>query len=215
LYTNYAALARGTGYADKVSDSQWQVFHERTALAKQTLLEAAHLKERDPQWYSVLQIVAHQEGWDRAHARDLLDQAVQFEPGYYHYYRNYANYLMPQWYGQPGDIQLFAEEVSAHLTEPESSIVYFQIVSSLSCYCRQDLEDLPHINYPKTRMGYENLTSRYGADNLIANRFAFMASTFKDQPAAHEAFVDITEMDLSIWYNKDIFDSARSWAGAP
>jgi len=130
LYLNYASFARGSGYANTVTDGQWRLFQERTVLGKQLLLEAARLKERDPYWYTSMQQVAQNEGWDKSQARELLDQAVAFEPSYYHYYRLYAAYLLPQWYGQPGDIPAFGEEVSSHVSEPDSSILYFQIVSS-------------------------------------------------------------------------------------
>jgi hypothetical protein len=215
LYSYYASFARGPGSADSVSDSQWRLVHERNALAKELLIEAARLKERDPEWYSVMQQIAQDEGWDKTQARELLGQAVAFEPGYYHFYRNYAQYLLPQWYGEPGDIQAFAEEASGRLPEPDSSILYFQIVSSLACYCRQAMEDLPHASWPKIRQGYTNLNRLFGTTNLIANRFAFVAVTFKDKPAAHEAFAAIASMDLGIWYSKVVFDNSRDWASAP
>lgn len=215
LYVAYADFARGTGFANSVSNSQWRRFHARTSRAKEALLEAARLKERDPQWYEVMQQVAHQEGWEKTQALELLDQAVAFEPGYYHYYREYAQYLQPQWYGEPGDIQAFAEEVSARLPEPDSSMLYFQIVSSLACYCRQAMQDLPQTSWPKIRQGYTNLTQLYGTTNLIANRFAFMASTFKDKPSAQEAFAAVVTMDSDIWYTKGVFDDSRDWANSP
>jgi hypothetical protein len=215
LYLNYASVARGSGFADTVSDSQWSVFYSRDAQAKAILLEASSLKEKDPFWYQAMQLVAHDEGWNKRDARELFNQAVAFEPGYYHYYREYARYLLPQWYGKPGDIQAFAEETAKRVPEPDGSMLYFQIISSLACYCRQAMEDLPHVSYPILRQGYANLTRFYGSSNLTANRFAFMASTFKDKPSAHDAFAVIVTMDSDIWYTKDIFDNSRDWANAP
>jgi hypothetical protein len=215
LYGYYASFGRGPGFAESVSDAEWQSFNERTALAKQSLIEAARLKERDPEWYASMQRVAHHEGWDKPRARELLSQAVAFEPGYYHFYRLHAEYLLPQWHGQPGDIQAFAEEISSRLPEPDSSMVYFQIVSSLACYCRQATEALPHTSWPKIRQGYANLTGLYGTTNIIANRFAFMATTFKDKPSAHEGFSGIVSMEPGIWYTKEIFESSRDWATSP
>ncbi len=215
LYANYASFARGSGYANTVTDSQWQLFQQRTALAKQLLLEAARLKERDPNWYYAMQQVAYNEGWDKTEARDLLDQAISFEPGYYHFYRLHAQYLLPQWYGQPGDIPAFAEEISSRFPEPDSSILYFQIVSSLACYCEEAMADLRHVSYPKVRQGYTNLSRLYGTSNLTANRFAFMATTIHDKPSAHEAFAAVVTMDSDIWYTEAIFDSARNWADSP
>jgi Domain of unknown function (DUF4034) len=162
LYVNYADFAPGSGYANSVSSSQWRLYNERTTLAERALIEAAGLKERDPHWYAVMQWVAQHQGWDKDQTRQLLDEAITFEPGYYHYYRNYAQYLLPRWYGEKGDIQAFAEETSARFSQPYESIVYFQIMSSLACYCQEDMEKLPSASYPKLGDGYFNLSRLYG-----------------------------------------------------
>lgn len=211
-YINYADFARGDGYADSVSDAQWRLYNQRTALAQQTLLDAAPLKERDPHWYAVMQYVAHNNGWDHAHARELLDEAIAFEPGYYHFYMNYAHYLLPQWYGKEGDIQALADQTSVGLSEPDSSIIYFQIMSTFACYCQGSIEQLAHANYAKLRNGYDNLTRLYGSSDLTANRFALMATTFQDKYSAHDAFAAITKRDPEIWTNETYYKSARAWA---
>ncbi len=214
-YSNYGSFARGTGYANTVSNSQWKIYRASTARAKQALLEAAQLKDRDPQWYELMQGVAHDEGWDKDHAHDLLEQAVAFQPGYYHYYRLYSTYLLPQWYGEIGDIQAFAEQTAAHHPEPESSMFYFDIISTLACYCKQDLEDLPKTSWPTLKQGYAGIQQHYGISDLEANRFAFMAYIFKDKAAAHEAFDSVVTYKPDIWYSKDVFANARDWASSP
>jgi hypothetical protein len=215
LYDSYAGFARGTGLADSVSDGQWKLYHERTALAEQALLEAARLKDRDPHWYAVMQSIAQAESWDKKSARELFDQAVAFEPGYYHFYRLYSLYLLPQWYGEHGDVQALAEEASNRFSEPNSSIIYFQIMSSLICYCRSGMQELAHASYPKLRQGYVSLTQLYGNDNLVANRFAFVAGTFADKPATREALAHIETMLPEVWYTQQIFDGTREWANSP
>jgi Domain of unknown function (DUF4034) len=214
LYLHFANLARGTDYGDSVSDSQWGDYNSRTAQAKAILLEASSLEEKDPSWFYALLLVAHNEGWDKAHFRELFDQAVAFEPNYYHYYRAYANYILPQWYGGPGELQDFADEVSSRVHEPNASMLYFQIMSSIACYCEEAMKDLPKIEYPKFKQGYANVTRLFGASNLNANRLAFVAAMFKDQEGAQEAFADIRKMDSEIWYTQQIFDAASAWANA-
>ena len=214
LYLNYSWLARGSGFADSVSESQWSLFKSRTAQAKAILVESAALKEKDPFWYEAMQLVAHDEGWDQADVRELFDQAVAFEPEYYHYYREYARYVSPQWYGERGDILAFAEETSNRIPEPNGSMLYFQIVSSLACYCKPALEDLHQISYRNAKRGYDNISRFYGTSNLNANRFAFMATTFKDQPSAHEAFAAISSVDMGIWYDESVVNNSRDWANA-
>jgi hypothetical protein len=213
-YLTFGSFARGAEYADKVSASQWGDYKSSTAQAKAVLLEASGLKEKDPAWYYGMLQVAHNEGWDKAHFRELFDQAIAFEPNYYHYYRAYANYISPQWYGEPGELMEFAEEVSDKLPEPNSSMTYFQIMSSFACYCEESMKELPKIDYPKYRQGYKNVTRIYGASNLNANRLGFVAVIFKDQEAAHDAFTDIKQMDSEIWYTQQIFDGASAWASA-
>ena len=129
-------------------------------------------------------------------------------------YREYARYVSPQWYGERGDILTFAEETSSRIPEPSGSMLYFQIVSSLACYCKPDFEDLHQISYPIAKQGYANITRFYGTSNLNANRFAFMATTFKDQPSAHEAFAAISSMDMEIWYEESIVNNSRDGANA-
>jgi hypothetical protein len=129
LYAYYAFYGRGPGFVDSINWWHWHSYRARTALAKKTLFEAATLKERDPYWFEAMQQVAFFEGWDKQHEQELLYQAITFEPNYYHYYRRHASYLRTEWYGEPGDIEKFADEASSRMQEPSSSVVYFQIVS--------------------------------------------------------------------------------------
>ena len=215
VYTNYAGFARGDGTADTVSNSQWDLYRQRAALGKDALLAAANLKERDPHWYEAMQQVAFEEGWHKHQARDLLSQAVAFEPGYYHYYREYADYLKPQWYGKPGEIKAFAEEASSRLPEPDSSMLYFRIVSSLACNCNPEMEDLPYISLAKIRDGYNNVDRIYGYSNLNANRFAYMAVHLQDKAVAGPAFAAIQHMEPSVWGGPITYESSRNWAITP
>lgn len=211
-YSGYAGFARGSGHADSVSDASWKLFYSREAQAKQVLLEAASMKDKDAHWFDVMMQVSNAEGWDRAQERELFDQAVAFEPSYYHFYRRYANYLLPQWYGQPDDVQAFGEEIAAHRSEPESSIFYFEIVGTLTCYCEVGMNALSQTSWPRTKQGYANMRRLYGTSNLKANRYAFLAFVAHDKSAAREAFASITAPQLDIWNNEEVFEGIRVWA---
>lgn len=215
IYVSYAFFGRGTGLADTISDSQWRLYSARTGLAIESLLSAADLKERDPFWYDVMQQVAFAEGWDKADARTLLDQALAFEPSYYHYYREYADYLMPQWYGDTNEIVSFAEEVSNRFPGPEGSILYFRIVSSLAIYNQLEVEQLPGASWPKLIKGHHDLLRLYGNSNLDANRFAFMAYIFKDVRYAQEGFASVVTFEPTVWSSEKVFECARDWANPP
>ena len=215
FYVNYSWKARGHGLGNTVEDDQWKLFKERNTRAKSILLEAATLKDKDPFWYQVMQLISRDEGWDKAAARELFDQAIAFEPGYYHYYIEQSHFLLPQWYGEPGEIQAFADEALRRVPEPDGSMLYFWTFSSEVCYCQQGMEALTQANYPKLRQGYLNISNFYGLSNLNANRFAFMAGVNRDKLSAHEAFASVVKMDEDIWQSQQTFDEFRAWANAP
>ena len=212
-YNVYAEEARGLGYADTVSQSGWKLSAERTAMAKATLIEAATLKEKCPYWYEAMQIVALSEGWDKPQARELFDQAAAFEPTYYHFYREYANYLLPKWYGEEGETQAFAEEVSSRLTPPDASIIYFEIASLLACQCDKERDSLAGMSWPRVKQGFQDLSLTYGTSNLKLNRFAYMSFIAHDQLSARNVFPQIGD-DWSdrVWCSGQNFAAARAWA---
>jgi hypothetical protein len=214
-YLGYAFYARGTEYAKSVSSEDWSDFRRRAGLAKRALLEAAQLEERDREWFDAMLQVAHDEEWSRAQYREVFDEAAGFEPGYYHYYRRYALDLLPQWYGKPGDVQAFAADVAAHHPEPDSSILYFEIVSTLACYCQESMEALPATSWPKVKQGYADIQRLYGTSNLKANRYALFAVAAQDKSAAVGAIAAITSPEMEVWMNEQTFEGVRGWVNAP
>jgi len=66
---NTAGAIFNTSRSCTVSKTQWNLFHERTREAKELLLQAATLQDKNAYWYEVTQIVAFQEGWGKTEAR--------------------------------------------------------------------------------------------------------------------------------------------------
>jgi hypothetical protein len=212
-YVSYADKARGTGYADTVSEAGWKLHNERIAMSASTLAEAAKLKEKCPYWYEVMQHVALSQGWGKAQARKLLDDAIAFEPTYYHYYREYANFLLPKWYGQPGETEAFAEDTSNQIGGQEGKFVYFEIAGLASCQCDSDDSHMQYLSWPRIKEGYAALGQLYGYSNLKRNRFAHMAVEANDKPAAQQAFAMIgDDWDHTVWRSSRNFESAKNWA---
>lgn len=212
-YVNYAGEARGAGYANTVSKQSWARFYERTHLAKAALIDAAKVDEKCPFWYEVMQIVATSEGWDKQQTRELFDNATAFAPNYYHFYREYANYLLPKWYGEEGEMQRFAEEASAHLPDPSGSIVYFELGSMLACQCDDARNSLDQMSWPRIKQGYQALVSVYGTSKLKANRFAYMSYLANDKTAAREAFSQLgDDWEQTVWQGAADYQVAKKWA---
>ncbi len=212
-YVNYAWAARGNGYANTVSGSGWKHFNERIGLAKAKLIDAAKTEEKCPYWYEVMQMIAVAEGWDKQQARELFDKATAFSPNYYHYYREYANFLLPKWYGEEGEMQAFAEEVFTRLPEPDSSIVYFEMASLLACQCDNLRDSLDGLSWPRIQQGYKNLERLYGTSKLKSNRFAYMSYLAKDKAAAQEAFNQVgDDWEQTVWQTVGTYQVTKKWA---
>jgi|KBSMisStaDraftv2_1062788.scaffolds.fasta_scaffold06056_9 hypothetical protein len=212
-FVNYAWAARGNGYANTVSNSDWRHFHERIGIAKAALLDAAKTEEKCPYWFEVMQMVALAEGWDKALARELFDSATAFAPNYYHFYREYANFLLPKWYGEAGEMQAFAEEVSSRLPAPDNSIIYFEIASLEACQCDERRDALEGMSWPRIKTGYENLKRLYGTSKLKSNRFAYMSYLAHDKPAARESFDQLgDDWEVTVWHSAADYQVTKKWA---
>ncbi len=141
-WINYAWDARGRGYSDKVSESGWTLFTQRTEEAERVLKDASEtLPAKCPEWYVVMQNVAQNEDWNGAEC-DPSSKAYKFEPGYYYYARALAYLLLPKWGGAPGDTEKFLQDIADPIGREQGDIFDFQVASSndLICGC----QDLPN-----------------------------------------------------------------------
>jgi hypothetical protein len=215
-YLSWANAARGNGYANTVSDSAWELHGELTRLALKALMDAAQLKEKSPYWYEALQIVAINQNWDKAAARDLVDHAEAFEPSYYHFYREYANYLLPKWDGEPGDTQAYADEISERLGGADGDIIYFEIASIEACQCDPNRNTMEGYSWAKAQRGYQQLKKLYGVSPIKMNRYSLMAYMERDKTAAKEVFADLGgNMSWDVWSSRENFQTAQAWADTP
>jgi len=215
-YLDYGWAARGSGYSNTVSGSGWNLLRQRTELAKSTLLDAARLKEKCPYWYESMQAVARIEGWPKEDARAVFDEAIAFEPAYYHFYREYATFLLPKWYGKEGEIQAFAEEVSKRLGDPDGSFIYFEIASMLACQCDGEMDSLARMSWPRVKKGYNDLQRLYGTSNLKMNRLAYMSVLSGDKISARDTFNLLGDSwNEDVWPSAEHFETAKQWASTP
>jgi hypothetical protein len=214
-YVNFAWFARGQGYSSSVSRNGWDLFAERFELAKATLLEAARLKDKCPYWFELVQMTALAGGWDKPLAKEIFEKATAFEPTYYHFYREYANYMQPKWYGEEGETQNFAEQIADHVGGDDGEIIYFEIASLVACQCQSEKTQLEGLSWPRIQQGYMALRQHYGVSNIKLNRFALMAYSSDDRPAANQAFAAIGEdWNHTVWRNQQTFEDAKAWAAA-
>lgn len=211
-YVNYGWKARGNDYADKVTDEGWKLFAEREDLARTTLERAAALTEKCPHWYWVEQKVALAQGWDRARATHLFEQAIAFEPAYYYYYLAYTVYLLPKWYGEEGEAEQFADAASARMGGNQGRALYYSIAAGVGCHCSNETF-LTKLSWPRIQQGYAALVELYGTSTPQLNRLAYIAVRMNDPDVAQQMFQRIGEdWDKETWRTRKFFDDCKAWA---
>jgi len=208
-YLRFAWKARGKGYGDTVTSNGWKLFGERVQQARETLEKAEAVSTKDAQWYRNMQTVALAQGWDRGQTDDLLQKASDLEPNYFYFYTAHANYLLPKWYGKPGDAEIFAQTIADHLGGPEGNLVYFEI--ALLDNCCKAKEQMPNLSWDRVKQGFTALEQLYGGTNHELNAIAFMAVRQKDSQFSQQIFARIGDnWDEEVWGGKVKFDKSKA-----
>jgi hypothetical protein len=212
-YLGYGWEARGDTYADKVSEEGWKKLDERSRAALQELKDTAELNPQDPHYFESLLGVAQVRGWDAEMARRIVDRAMKVEPSYYYTYRMYAMYMLPKWYGEPGDSERFAEEIADQIGGKVGDAMYAEIAPALYCQCKSDTE--VHMSMDRIVRGYAADEELYGVSLEKINKLAYIAVSTKSLDVAKKAFDRLgNNWDTETWRRKDRYDAYKAWVGS-
>ena len=207
-YLGFAWKARGHGYSDTVTAEGWALFKDRVSLARSTLEQSAVLAENSPHWYLEMQGVALDQQWDRAAFDALAERALAHEPGYQYFALAESNYLLPKWYGKPGDSERYAAQVADRIGGDEGNAVYFQIAAAINC-CKRT--QAPALSWPRVQRGFAAIESLYGSTNRERNVMAYLALRSGDAATAQQLFARIgNDWSESVWKTKAAFDAGRT-----
>ncbi len=211
----WAWNARGTGVGSTVSKNGWKLMRERIDEARMVLMAARRLPDVCPEWYGVEQSVALGQGWERADYEKLFAEAVAAHPDYAGYYTAKACFLLPRWYGKPGEWEVFATEAAAGLPDSLASRIYAHIVWSQDAYYGNIFQETA-VSWPRTRAGFEQMRARFPSSLEILSREAYFSCCAADHETAQRLFAAIGDrVDVAVWKNARLFLRARDWALAP
>jgi hypothetical protein len=206
-YLRFAWKARGHGYSNTVTPEGWALFRDRVQSARSTLEQSAVLAENSPHWYLEMQGVALDQQWDRAEFDALAERALAHEPGYYYFAVSESNYLLPKWYGKPGDTERYAAQVADRIGGDEGDAVYFQIAAAINCCNRTQA---PRLSWPRVQRGFAAIESLYRSTNHERNVMAYLALREGDVATAQQLFARIgNDWSESVWKTKAAFDAGR------
>ena len=208
----WAWVARGNGFANTLTPEMVKLFTERSQESLAVLEGSEKIGTRDPEWFLQMMAAGVALEWDNARMKSIFDRGVAFEPGFFYLYTNYANYLLPKWYGKPGDSAAFAKASADHVGGDEGDILYFRIATVL---VKRGDGDFPvdQLDWHRILHGYTMLNQTYGTANRHVNQLAFMAWKFDDHEVAQQQFTLIgNHWAEGVWRDKKFFDRVRDWS---
>jgi hypothetical protein len=207
----YAWLARGTNFAGEVDPNAWPIFESRLAEGYIVYQAAVKLKEKSPMlWYEAAPI-ARGQGWSLEDMMAHFEEARKAEPHFWHYDPEVAVFLLPRWYGRPGDWERFVEDVSERkdgLGAEEYALTVWEMMN----YFKKNIFAETDIKWPRVKEGFIALMNEYPRSKLLLNEYAYMAVQGSDPAAARGAFEAMNgEADADLWDEKSLMDF-QQWA---
>ncbi len=208
---SWAWQARGADVAAKVTEEGWRLFRERLAEGRKILEGCESSAAAYPRWASVRMRIGLGQEMPRADYKALYDQAVAANPDYFPYDIQLAKYLLPRWYGQPGEWEKAAEDAIARPGGLGHEI-YARVVQARTLSYNNIFQDSA-ASWRKTRRGFEEMQTRYPGSTTNLNKFCRMACVAGDSKLANQLFAKIGgDYEGSCWRTRREFESAKSWA---
>jgi len=209
----YGWEARGTSYADSVSEEGWRSFSERLGRAERLLARVKGLGTPSIYCYSRMQDLACAQGWDRQRYEQLFEEGFRAEPKYLGIYTRKATYLLPRWHGKPGEWEKFADAAADRVGGKEGAVIYAHIAWRMSEYFEiGKFFTEARVSWEKVRQGFIHREELYGPSVRDLNAFCLLAGAARDGETARILFSRIGDKwDPDVWDNKAYFDSFKAW----
>lgn len=209
--TEYGWHARGGGFAKTVKKEGWRLLDERLAKAKEILDQSAAFEPKCPMWWHVYLSVAQGQGWNRDDFEKLFQEAKSFEPEFWRYDITKAYYLLPRWYGQPGEWE-YAFSLEVDRRKGIGLEAYARVVDKLRPYYENIFRE-SHASWPFTRDGFELMRQRYPESLEILTSYARVACLAEDRIVARKLFDQLGgRMVSGGWRDENSFRRCRNWA---
>jgi hypothetical protein len=138
------------------------------------------------------------------------ETAERQEPEFWSNEVRVALFLLPRWYGKPGDWEAFAES-ELQRNDGLGAESYARVVYSMVRYYKNVFGDT-RARWPVVKRGYATLLGKYSGSASILNQYALLAVLASDQPAARKAFDQMKgAADPSVWAGMDVSEYQK-WA---
>jgi len=206
--------ARGGGYADVVPDEAFKIFREKLRQGAKMLGETEAAGKDSPLWWWAGLIIAGSSGMPAAQFDQMIAEATRRFPSYQPLYYTRVNYHLPQWGGNFGAVEDFAQRAAAATADKEGQAMYAWIYTDLG-YKVPDLFNDSEVSWPKLKKAFEDLNARY-PDEWNKNLFATFACRARDKETTGRLLVELgTKAKLGAYSNGITTEGCRRFASTP
>jgi hypothetical protein len=214
-YHGYAWIARGAGTADTVTEKGEQLMELRIEKSFEWLGKAGKLqaRQKDPAFYATALHAFLGANIDRKAYEQVFDEGVTNAPEYTALYEYKAYYLFPRWYGQPGEWEAYAREISERDDIPSHAEIYARIALFLHHlgYFYQEFSGDDQ-SWEELKSSFHAIEQDYPDSLEIKSTCCIMACELCDYKEARtQAKMLDGQVDLSVWTYQTNFLNAITW----
>ena len=212
-YSGFGWDKRTSKRAKDVSQHRFDVFRDRLNQGAFYLNESRRLSTSNPQWFTAALRIAIGLGWAKDQATTLFNQAVALEPLYQHTYSVMAQFLLPRWYGDPGEWETFAAESTSRVGGQQGSAIYHHIIVRISqSHGREEMFAENNLNWRRIQWSFADRERLYGESREAVNAMCWLAGAADDLTAARSFMARIGDSWApSIWITRQRFDTYQEW----
>jgi len=125
-------------------------------------------------------------------------------------YESKACFLLPRWYGKPGEWEAFAEEAASARGGDDGDILYMAIARSQAWSERENFFKNTSISYERMQRGFEASLKRYPNYTWEMNSYCYFACIANDRSTAKDMFGKINgRWEGAIWGDESYF---KKWS---
>jgi hypothetical protein len=205
---------RGTGYINEVPPEVMPVFEARMQRAAAEFSEASQLDEKCYGYFEGLLSFARGGGVERTELDRVFADAMAYDPTYQYFYVEKAQYLMPRWAGQPGELEAFVDSIVTSRGEEEGLKLYYLVLAALHGYRYEGdgLFNWKDFSWKRTKKGFVQFEKDHGMSRARLNEFTKMAESAFDAQAQCNSFKRLqgeADFEPDEWKDRGAFERQK------
>jgi tetratricopeptide (TPR) repeat protein len=179
-YLASAWIARGTGWANSVSNRGWELLQQRLAKAKALLDADPSIRQECPCSNFFYSRAALGQGWNRTEYDKLVSDCHRLWPTYRRIDFAKCYFLLPRWYGSEHEWEDYAKQRADEVGGTLGDELYAQMVWKTSSFFDNVFKESPHLSWNRVKSGFRQIFRHYPNDMSARTAFIKFATDAGD-----------------------------------